>query len=40
MKFLLSSWLENIYFSPFLWIPAGMEPFQWIPVPFLRIPVE
>jgi len=37
MKFLLSCWLQNIHFSPFLWIPAdssaipadsgGMAPF-------------
>ena len=39
MKSLLSPWLQNIYFSPFLWI---LVPFWWIPVdsagmaPFLQ----
>jgi len=39
MKSLLSPWLQNIYFSPFLWI---LVPFQWILVdsggmaPFLQ----
>jgi len=43
MKSLLSPWLQNIYFSPFLWIPVPflwiLVPFLWILVPFLWIPV-
>ena len=37
MKSLLSPWLQNIYFSPFLWI---LVPFLRIPVPFQWILVD
>jgi len=43
MKSLLSPWLQNIYFSPFLWIPVHSSGFRchscgfhWIPVEWLH----